>query len=182
MRCAKCHNNDSKVIDSRDLRGGESIRRRRECLRCGYRFTTYERVEPLSVLVVKKDGNREEYNREKIRRGVVTACTKRPVQAEEIEKLLDEIEAEVFSKGELEVNSQRIGEAVMSHLRKTDHVAYIRFASVYLEFADLDVMRSEMDRLVHVETQERLQRQQVNLPDSGDSAKDGQKAGQIVSG
>ncbi len=155
MKCVFCHFNDSKVIDSRDLRDGESIRRRRECLRCGHRFTTYERVEPISILVVKKDGNREEYRREKLRKGVVTAFTKRPVKAEDIEKLLDGIEADIFSKGELEVGSQRIGEIIMNHLRRSDPVAYIRFASVYREFADLNVMRSEMDRMVQVEEQER---------------------------
>ena len=163
MKCIFCHHNDSKVIDSRDLRDGESIRRRRECLRCGQRFTTYERVEPINILVVKKDGNREEYNREKVRKGVVTAFTKRQVRAEDIEKLIDAVESEIFSKGELEVKSQRIGEIIMAHLRTVDPVAYIRFASVYREFADLAVMRSEMDRLVQMEEQERLQRQQENL-------------------
>ena len=162
MKCIYCHNNDSKVIDSRDLRDGESIRRRRECLRCGHRFTTYERVEPVSILVVKKDGNREEYSREKLRKGVVTAFTKRPVKAEDIEKLIDSVEAEIFSKGELEVSSQRIGEIIMAHLPRLDPVAYIRFASVYREFADLEVMRSEMDRLVQMEEQERAHRQQEN--------------------
>lgn len=159
MKCIFCHYNDSKVIDSRDLRDGESIRRRRECLRCGHRFTTYERVEPISILVIKKDKNREEYSREKLRKGIVTAFTKRPVKAEDIERMIDSIEAEIFSKGELEVSSMRIGEIIMDHLRKVDPVAYIRFASVYREFADLNVMRSEMDRLVEVEEQERSRRQ-----------------------
>ncbi len=160
MKCIYCHYNDSKVIDSRDLRDGESIRRRRECLKCGQRFTTYERVEPLSILVIKKDGNREEYNREKMRKGVVTAFTKRPVKADDIQKLIEAVEAEIFSKGELEVSSQRIGEIIMKHLRRADPLAYIRFASVYKEFADLNVMRSEMDRLVQMEEQERALRQQ----------------------
>ncbi|HEX2909662.1 MAG TPA: transcriptional regulator NrdR [Chloroflexia bacterium] len=166
MKCVFCHYNDSKVIDSRDLRDGESIRRRRECLRCGHRFTTYERVEPISILVIKKDGNREEYSREKVRKGVVTAFTKRPVKAEDIEKLIDSVEAEIFSKGELEVSTQRIGEIIMEHLRRADPVAYIRFASVYREFADLDVMRSEMDRVLQMERQERAQRQQEALSHS----------------
>lgn len=160
MKCVYCHYSDSKVIDSRDLRDGESIRRRRECLRCGHRFTTYERVEPISILVIKKDGTREEYNRDKIRKGVMTAFTKRPVKAEDIEKLIESVETEVFRKGDLEIPSQRIGEIVMEHLRRADPVAYIRFASVYKEFADLEVMRSEMDRLVQIETHERAQRQQ----------------------
>jgi len=171
MKCVYCHNRDSKVIDSRDLRDGESIRRRRECLRCGHRFTTYERVEPISVLVIKKDGNREEYSREKMRKGVVTAFTKRPVKAEDIERVVDDVETEVFRNGELEVQSQKIGEAVMEHLRRVDPVAYIRFASVYREFADLQVMRSEMDKLVQIESQERLQRQQAALLDSEEAKK-----------
>lgn len=148
MKCPFCHQNNSKVIDSRDLRDGESIRRRRECLACGHRFTTYERVEPISILVIKKDGSREEYNRQKLSRGVLTAFTKRPIEAEQIERLVDEIEAEIFRNGELEVPSHYIGEQVIERLRRLDPIAYIRFASVYHEFADLEVMRSEMDRLI----------------------------------
>jgi transcriptional repressor NrdR len=148
MKCPFCHHRDSKVIDSRDLREGESIRRRRECLHCNHRFTTYERVEPVSILVVKKDGSREEYNRQKLGRGLLTAFTKRPVKAEQIEQMIDEIEAEVFRSGELEINSHHIGEIVIEKLRQLDPVAYIRFASVYHEFADLEVMRNEMDKLI----------------------------------
>ena len=150
------------MIDSRDLRDGESIRRRRECLNCGHRFTTYERVEPISILVIKKDGNREEYSREKLSRGILTAFTKRPTPAETIKRLVDEVEADIFRSGELEIPSRRIGELVMEKLQAVDPVAYIRFASVYREFADLDVMRDEMDKLV---TQERANRekQQQNI-------------------
>jgi len=148
------------VIDSRDLRGGESIRRRRECFNCGQRFTTYERVEPISILVVKKDGNREEYSREKLSRGILTAFTKRPTRAEQVEQLIDAVEAEIFRSGELEVATRRIGELVMNKLQATDPVAYIRFASVYREFADLEVMRSEMDKLVALEREEREKQQQ----------------------
>lgn len=155
MKCPFCHNRDSKVIDSRDLREGESIRRRRECLKCGHRFTTYERVEPISILVIKKDGNREEYSREKLGRGIYTAFTKRPVRAEQIKQLIDEVEAEVFRSGELEVPTRRIGELVMNKLQTIDPVAFIRFASVYREFADLEVMRSEMDKLVAQEREAR---------------------------
>lgn len=136
------------MIDSRDLRDGESIRRRRECLKCSHRFTTYERVEPISILVVKKDGNREEYSRQKLGRGLLTAFTKRPVKAEQIEQMMDQVEAEIFRKGELEIPSHYIGELVIEKLRQLDPVAYIRFASVYHEFADLEVMRSEMDKLI----------------------------------
>lgn len=148
MKCPFCHQNNSRVIDSRDLREGESIRRRRECLACNHRFTTYERVEPISFLVVKKDGSREEYNRQKLSRGVLTAFTKRPVEAAQIEKLVDEIEAEIFRSGEIEVPSHYIGEQVIERLRLLDPIAYIRFASVYHEFADLEIMRSEMDKLI----------------------------------
>ncbi|MEI7556701.1 transcriptional regulator NrdR [Candidatus Chlorohelix sp.] len=147
MKCPYCHQTDSKVIDSRDLRGGESIRRRRECLKCGHRFTTYERVEPINLLVIKKDGNRQEYSRQKLSKGVYTAFTKRPVKAENIEQLIDEVESEIFRSGELEVTSRQIGEILMEKLRQTDSLAYIRFASVYREFADLNVMRSEIEKL-----------------------------------
>ncbi len=136
------------MIDSRDLREGESIRRRRECLKCSHRFTTYERVEPISILVVKKDGSREEYSRQKLGRGLLTAFTKRPVKAEQIELMMDAVEAEIFRNGELEIPSHYIGELVIEKLRQLDPVAYIRFASVYHEFADLEVMRSEMDKLI----------------------------------
>jgi transcriptional repressor NrdR len=157
VKCPYCHRNDSKVIDSRDLRGGESIRRRRECLNCGHRFTTYERVEPINILVIKKDGNREEYNRQKLSKGVYTAFTKRPVKAETIEQLIDEVEAEVFRSGDLEVNSRTIGEILMEKLRQSDSLAYIRFASVYREFADLAVLRSEIDKLVEQEKLDRAE-------------------------
>jgi transcriptional repressor NrdR len=163
VKCPYCHQNDSKVIDSRDLRGGESIRRRRECLKCGHRFTTYERVEPISILVIKKDGNREEYNRQKLSKGVHTAFTKRPIRAEEIEQLIDAVEAEIFRNGELEVSSRQIGEILMEKLRQSDPLAYIRFASVYREFADLDVMRSEINKLAELEQRAReLENQHIS--------------------
>jgi transcriptional repressor NrdR len=159
MKCPFCHNRESKVIDSRDLREGESIRRRRECLKCGHRFTTYERVEPINILVIKKDGNREEYNREKLSRGVLAAFTKRPTRAEQINQLIDAIETEIFRSGELEIPSRRIGELVMNKLQAADPIAYIRFASVYREFADLDVMRNEMDKIVNQEREKREKQQ-----------------------
>jgi transcriptional repressor NrdR len=154
MKCARCHNNDSKVVDSRDIRDGDSIRRRRECLKCGFRFTTYERTETVPLLVVKKDGSREEYSREKIRKGVTAAFTKRPVSAETIEKLIDAVETEVFSKGDLEIPSGRIGECIMEQLRQADPLAYIRFASVYREFADLDTMLHEIQKLKDIEAKD----------------------------
>jgi transcriptional repressor NrdR len=139
------------VIDSRDLRGGESIRRRRECLNCNQRFTTYERVEPINLLVVKKDGTREEFTREKLSKGIYTAFTKRPVKAETIQNIVESIESEIFRSGEAEVPSRRIGEMIMEKLRETDPVAYIRFASVYQEFANLEVMRQEIEKLFSLE-------------------------------
>lgn len=153
MKCFKCQKNDSRVVDSRDLRDGEAIRRRRECLACGHRFTTYERVEPIHMLVVKKDGTREEYSRDKIRKGITTAFTKRPVRAEDIERLIEAVEAELFGNGEIEIRSQRIGETIMNHLRNADPLAYIRFASVYREFADLEVMLAEIQRLKTIEAE-----------------------------
>jgi transcriptional repressor NrdR len=155
VKCPFCHHPNSKVIDSRDLRAGESIRRRRECLNCGQRFTTYERVEPINLLVVKKDGTREEYTREKLSKGIYVAFTKRPIKAETIQLLIDAIESEIFRSGEAEVPSRRIGELTMEKLRESDSVAYIRFASVYQEFADLDAMRQEIEKLLLIERDSR---------------------------
>ena len=147
MKCPYCHHNDSKVIDSRELSEGSSIRRRRECLRCGQRFTTYERVESASLIVVKKDGRREEYDRLKLREGIRKACTKRPISIETIDHAVEDIETELFALGESEVPSTTVGELVMQRLRDLDEVAYIRFASVYKHFADIESMRREMELL-----------------------------------
>ena len=147
MRCPYCHHNDSKVIDSRELQAGESIRRRRECFTCTQRFTTYERVEPITVLVIKRDGVREEFDRQKLAKGIRIACTKRPISADQLDSIVSHVEADIFRRGESEIASQEIGELVISHLRDIDPVAYIRFASVYLHFNDLTDMRNEMDRI-----------------------------------
>ncbi|MCL5257194.1 MAG: transcriptional regulator NrdR [Chloroflexi bacterium] len=147
MRCPYCHFNDSKVIDSRELSEGLSIRRRRECLGCGQRYTTYERLEPVSLTVVKKDGRREEYDRRKLSEGIRKACTKRAIPTEALNKMIEDIESELFALGEAEVPSNAIGEIVMRHLRELDQVAYIRFASVYRPFGDLESMRREMELL-----------------------------------
>ena len=147
MRCVFCGNEEpgTRVVDSREADG--TIRRRRECPTCGQRFTTYERPERVSLLVVKKDGRREEYSREKLRRGITMACFKRPVPAEAIDATVADVEAELFGMGRAEVPSQLIGERVMASLRELDDVAYVRFASVYREFRDVDTMVDEIQGL-----------------------------------
>ena len=144
MKCPYCGHSDSKVTDSRNA--NEGIRRRRQCLLCDRRFTTYERVQA-DLSVIKKDGRREEFQREKLTAGVRKACTKRPVSEESIEKMADEIEAELQEMGKLEVTSATIGELVMERLRELDRVAYIRFASVYRQFADIETFREEVEAL-----------------------------------
>lgn len=145
MRCPFCGCDDSRVTDSRTL--DNAIRRRRECLRCGGRFTTYERLQPLALLVVKKDGRREPFNREKLLRGLYRACEKRPLPAASIEALATRVEAAVQAQGSFEVASDAIGERVMEALREVDQIAYIRFASVYRRFTDLGSLREALDEL-----------------------------------
>ena len=147
MRCPFCEQDGSKVLDSRALEGGVSIRRRRECLACARRFTTYERVEESPLLVVKKDGRREQFDRGKILAGLRKACEKRPIPAEALEKLTDEIENELRNRGDREVPTVEIGEYIMKALRNIDEVAYVRFASVYREFKDLETFRQELETL-----------------------------------
>ena len=137
MKCGKCGCMDSKVIDSRMSEDGTSIRRRRECLGCGRRFTTYEVIESTSVLVIKSDGTRQPFDPDKIRRGVIKACEKRPVTAEKINKLVSEVERQVYNTLLQEISSKEIGEFVMKELKDLDEVAYIRFASVYRDFRDV---------------------------------------------
>ncbi len=137
MKCPKCKEPDSRVIDSRPVEDGFTIRRRRECPSCGYRFTTYEKLE-LDIVIVKKDGRREAYNRDKILAGIRKACHKRPVSEETIRNFINELELDLIQRGEREVPSSYIGEKVMSALKKWDKVAYIRFASVYRDFKDVE--------------------------------------------
>ena len=146
MHCPFCTNEDSKVIDSRDT--GESIRRRRECLRCGLRFTTYERVQTRSLLIIKRDGRREEFNRDKLWASLTTACAKRPLPIGSIEKVIDEIEAQLSNLGRAEIPSKTIGELVMDRLKGLDRVAYIRFASVYRDFRDIESFKQEIEALL----------------------------------
>ena len=148
MRCPYCQHPDSDVIDTRKLHNGETIRRRRKCTACGRRFTTYERVETVSITVVKKNGGREPYDREKLMRGVRTACYRRPVPAQALEALANDIEAELMARDEPEVPSSLIGDMVMRRLRTIDDVAYIRFASVYRSFADIGKLREAVDELL----------------------------------
>ena len=147
MVCPYCTHPENKVCDSRESEDGKTTRRRRECTKCGKRFTTYERVETLEILVIKKNGRRELFSRDKIRAGVVKACEKRPVSADQIEKLVDDVESEVRGMGLKEISSKKIGQVVTRFLKKIDKVAYIRFASVYREFADLTDFEKELDIL-----------------------------------
>lgn len=148
MKCPYCNSEESKVVDSRPADEQNAIRRRRECEVCGKRFTTYERVETLPLMVIKKDNSREPYDREKLAKGILLASYKRPIPTEEITKLLDELESELFSSGEREMESRKIGEIVMQKLKPLDPVAYVRFASVYREFKDVDTFASEITKLL----------------------------------
>lgn len=136
MRCPQCGANEDRVVDSRDSRDGRAIRRRRECLKCQKRFTTYEMIEEISLMVVKKDGRREPFNRQKILTGIRRACQKRPIGLEQIEEIVDEIEKTLHASFEREIKASVIGNLVMEKLKALDKVAYVRFASVYREFKD----------------------------------------------
>ena len=138
MKCPFCNQDDTRVVDSRPVDDNSSIRRRRMCDACGKRFTTYEKVETIPLIVIKKDQNREQYDRRKIENGVIRACYKRPISAQQITKFVDQIENQVFGREEREVSSEVIGELVMDQLKDLDPVAYVRFASVYREFKDVN--------------------------------------------
>ena len=148
MKCPFCGHPESKVIDSRPADENASIRRRRECLACGKRFTTYETVESLPIVVIKKDGSRQSFDRQKVLRGMIRACEKRPVSLAELERIADEIEQELQNSMEREIRTADIGEKVMERLRSVDQVAYVRFASVYRQFKDLDTFMAEMNKLL----------------------------------
>ena len=147
MQCPYCDFQDTRVIDSRLSEGKDAIRRRRECLSCEKRFTTYERREPLRLMVIKRDGSREPFDRTKLRDGLAKACAKRPVPEEEIEYMVDEIEAELRERRRHEVTSRRLGDMALVRLRRLDMVSYLRFASVYRQYTDVDQFRSELVRL-----------------------------------
>ena len=152
MRCPYCNHPESKVIDSRD--STESVRRRRECIQCGLRYTTYERIQTTALMVAKRDNRREEYNRDKLINSILKACVKRPLPLGRIEKLVDDIEAELQQLGRAEIQSSQVGEMVMVRLRALDRVAYMRFASVYRDFADIESFKEEVEAL-----QEALERE-----------------------
>jgi transcriptional repressor NrdR len=151
MKCPACHNNNTRVVDSRPVDEYRSIRRRRECEKCNYRFTTFEKVEETPLVVVKKEGTREEFTREKILRGLIKACEKRPVSLKQLEDLTADVEMELRSQGVSEIKSEEVGEMVMDRLAKIDEVAYVRFASVYRQFKDINVFIEELKELIKKE-------------------------------
>ena len=148
MKCPFCSSDNTRVIDSRPADDNSSIRRRRLCDDCGKRFTTYEKVETIPLIVIKKDNNREQYDRSKIEGGVLRACHKRPVPVQKINELVDQVEIEIFNLEEKEIPSTVIGELVMNHLKDLDPVAYVRFASVYREFKDVNTFMDELKKIL----------------------------------
>ncbi|RLL47896.1 transcriptional repressor NrdR [Oceanobacillus piezotolerans] len=151
MKCPNCQNKNTKVFDSRPTEEGKSIRRRRECEQCGYRFTTFERMEQQPLIVVKKDGTRQEFSREKLIRGLIRSCEKRPVPLETIESIASEVERDLRNSGSPEVASKEVGEKVMDLLADVDEVAYVRFASVYRQFKDISVFLNELKELINTD-------------------------------
>ena len=147
MKCPYCNSNESSVVDSRDTEEN-TVRRRRECEKCKKRFTSYERIELLDLAVVKKDGSREAFDREKIKKGILKACEKRPVSIDDIDKAVEEIDAILRKKETTEISSKEVGELVIKRLQKLDKVAYIRFASIYKEFADVEQFQEEIKKLL----------------------------------
>ena len=150
MKCPFCGFENDKVVDSRESKEGESIRRRRECLKCEKRFTTYQRIDEIPYMVVKKDGRREKFERQKILAGVLRACEKRPISMGKMEQIVNDVEQFVVDSPERERTTSDIGELIMDRLKQIDKVAYIRFASVYRDFKDVDEFRSELEQLLHM--------------------------------
>ena len=148
MRCPFCGHLEDKVVDSREAKDGDAIRRRRECLECGRRFTSYERIDEIPYMVVKKDGRRETFDRNKIMSGLMRACEKRPISTAQLEEIVDEVEKEVQDSLDREVSTSEIGKIIMRRLKNLDKVAYVRFASVYLEFEDVSAFMTELKALV----------------------------------
>lgn len=148
MKCPFCGFEESKVIDSRPTDEGQRIRRRRECLKCGKRFTTYEIIESLPIIVIKKDKSRETFNRDKLMTGLLRACEKRPVSIDTLDSMIDDIETNLQNSLDSEVSSEKIGELVMEKLKKIDEVAYVRFASVYRQFKDINTFMKELNKLL----------------------------------
>lgn len=147
MRCKKCGYEESKVIDSRSTENGMSIRRRRECVKCQYRFTTYERIETIPIIVIKKNELREPFDRDKMINGILRACEKRPISVEQIEELVDNIELELNNQLVREIKSSELGEKIIERLKEIDEIAYVRFASVYRQFKDINEFKKELNKL-----------------------------------
>ena len=147
MKCPYCHHEEIKVIETRET-SDDVTRRRRECLDCKKRFTTYERIEIVELIVIKKDGNREQFSRPKLKMGITRACEKRPVTHDQIEGIVDKVESELRQKESIEIPSKEVGELVMKELKRIDKVSYIRFASVYRDFADLSTFQKELKKLI----------------------------------
>ena len=148
MHCLKCGFEESKVVDSRSIEEGNSIRRRRECLKCKNRFTTYEKIEYTPIIVIKKNGIRQQFDRNKIINGMLRACEKRPVSVEAIENAVDEIEMEINNSMHKEIEASQIGELVISKMKQLDEIAYVRFASVYRQFKDINEFKKELNKLL----------------------------------
>ena len=148
MKCPYCGFIESKVIDSRPTEESNAIRRRRECLKCGKRFTTYEKLESIALVVIKKDQSRQQYDRDKVLKGIITACEKRPISLSQMEKIADDIESELYQSMDREIDSTTIGEKVMDKLKNLDEVAYVRFASVYKRFDDIHTFMAELQGLI----------------------------------
>lgn len=148
MKCPYCDYYDSKVVDSRPIEEGQAIRRRRECTSCGKRFTTYENIEEIPLIVIKKDGSRQVYNRAKLLNGLIRACEKRPVSMKQMEEVVDDIEKTLYNSMEKEITTNYIGELIMDKLKNIDDVSYVRFASVYRQFKDIDTFKLELDKLL----------------------------------
>ena len=148
MKCPYCGYSESKVVDSRPTVEEAAIRRRRECEKCSKRFTTYEKIEEMPLIIVKKDGSREAYQRSKMMNGILRACEKRPISVSTIERMADEIEKELYNSMDKEIESKKIGEMVMSKLKQIDDVAYVRFASVYRQFKDINIFLEELNKLI----------------------------------
>ena len=174
MNCPACDSGSSKVVDTRAAKGGRAVRRRRECLGCGQRFTTYERVEERAVRVVKSDGSAEDFQRDKLEAGIVTACAKRPVSPAEIEALVDRVEDNVSGSARIEISSRAIGEQVMEGLKPLDRVAYVRYASVYRNFQHIDEFQEVVDELTVKDQRDKRRRfqRELPLPAGGDAAGD----------
>lgn len=153
MKCTNCGHKSTKVLDSRPIEDGQAIRRRRECERCGSRFTTFERIEEVPLIVVKKDGTRQAFSRDKLVCGLIKACEKRPVPLDTIEELALNVEKQLRSEGQSEVDSKKVGEMVMDRLSEVDEVAYVRFASVYRQFKDISVFLNELKELADMNKQ-----------------------------